>query len=214
MQGRRCKGPKGPAFWTFARRFQLMELIEQGKSREEIANEMGVTVHAVLNARTKYGVPSHRATLLSASKAAELLGYTNCRTIISIIERGVLPARKADGVWLIHPDAFEAFLIDPRYWNLWNVETVQDPRLRARLTRLREDVDVVNSVQAADLKCCTKATIQRWVREGRLKPITVFPGQGRHGHLFRRADVIAFEPPPVGCLPGQNPRLSWKVRTA
>lgn len=207
-------GKCGPPFWTTGRRFQLMEMIEQGMTSEEIAKAFGVTVFALNNARTKYGVPSHRDTLISASRAAEMIGMSNPRSVTPWIRGGYLPARRTACTWWIHPDDFEAFLEDPRYWNLWDVALVKDPTRRARLTAMRDAADLVTTAQAAEIKCCTIGTVQRWVREGRLRPVSACKGQGRLGHFFRRADVLAMELPPLGAQRGVNPRTTWKASAA
>jgi len=204
----------GPAFWTRGRRFQLMEMIEQGKTLPEIASAMNVTVYAITNARTKYRLPSHRDTLLSASKVASLLGKSNPRSVTPLIRRGVLPATWIGRRWMIHPDHLEAFLADERYWNLWDPSEMPDPRRRARFVAMRASAGVLTTAQVAELRCCTVSTVQRWVRDGWLRPITVNKGQGRFGHLFRRADVLALEPLPIGGQCRDDARTSWKRSVA
>lgn len=57
---------------------------------------------------------------------------------------------------------------------------------------MRDDLDLVDAKEAADLANVTRRTISRWAESGRLP--TAMEARGREGkvavRLFRRADVL------------------------
>lgn len=59
--------------WTPARRWKLMTLIERGLSDEQAAAKLGVSRHAIVLARKRYGIKSALQVNYSARDVAALL---------------------------------------------------------------------------------------------------------------------------------------------
>lgn len=178
-----------PTVWTASRVFQLMTLVEHGRSDDQIANRLGSTVHAVRQARHKHGIPPVTATAHTCASAGRLMGL--CEKIIrSWILNGWLEAKRlrlrrgGNRQWMITEYALYSFLERTEHWHRWHPERITDPDLRDWATSMRAGVQFLTLTEAARIACVQPKTVSDWIRKGWL------PALRNGNHTVRESDLL------------------------
>lgn len=160
--------------WPLSRRFEVMTLIERGKSSAQIAKALGTTENAIQLMRMRYQMETTKATRLTARQVAERMGVRCPKTVTKWIEAGLLKGKKGykqgpHRVWLVEPLHLYDFISDESTWHVWEVERIADPRLRAHAQEVRGDIRFLTPREVAWEFYVEHAAINNWIRKGKLK---------------------------------------------
>jgi hypothetical protein len=160
-------------FWTPARLFELMGMMEEGYTDEQIGRRFGRSAQAVQLARKRYSIPGRSHLFMSARQVADALGIGCSKTVQRWIDLGMLPARKVPWqgkkgfMWGIRRSALESFLRNPRTRHLWDRDAITDPSLRA-IADEDPGVRYLTLTEVAERYFVEPMTVLNWVRRGQL----------------------------------------------
>lgn len=130
--------------WRHDEIARLDVLVSEGYDAPAIGRMLGRTAAGVCVAARRYlgGLQAHRslsgAEVYTIRSAADLIGRS-AKVIMRLVDRGVIESKRTEKRWFgakgrerfITAEALITFLDNPRYWMLWNPETITDPDLRA-----------------------------------------------------------------------------------
>jgi hypothetical protein len=171
--------PRGKAhrrFWTPARLFELLGLMEQGLTDRQIARHFGKSVDAITLARKRYRLPSRRSLFLSAQDVAQMMGIGCAKTVVRWIDLGFLKAKKvrysgpAGYIWSIRRSALEEFICDPRTRHVWDCSRITDPDLKA-LANEQPEVRYLTPSEVADRFYVSTPAVNNWIWAGILPAV-------------------------------------------
>lgn len=190
----RCRGKLR---WTRQRRFQLICLIDEGKSEAEIAELLGTTPTAVRLARKRYHIDPVRAHSLSATDVMRIMGTSDAKVVTKWISRGYLEGRRIRKMgpyanWQIRRDAIYAFLEDEQTWHLWQTGRIADPMVRRYAEKVRGDVRFLTPGEVAERMCVAINTVNQWIHKGYL------PARRWGNWWIDERDLERFELPKIG----------------
>lgn len=159
--------------WPMARRWQVMTMIERGKSSEQIAKAMGTTTASILLMRKRYHLEPAKAALLTARKVAAMMGVGCAKTVTKWIRAGFLKGihgyyQGPSRVWLINPLDLHNFLADEATWHVWQVDRIVDPALRAYARKVRGNVRFLTPREVGYEFYVEHAAINSWIHRGKI----------------------------------------------
>jgi hypothetical protein len=159
--------------WTWAMRFRLEDLVERGKTADQIAKALGVTRTAVIIAQKRYGLQNVQDASLSAREIAELMGIGCAKTVTKWIDRGFLRGRRLrysrdlhHQPWFVRREWLDAFLADERAWHLWTPGRITDAALRCHADQVRGDVRFLTPREFAEMAFVQHSTVNQWIHKG------------------------------------------------
>lgn len=200
-------GPNNPRcggrFWTAARRWELMSMIERGWTDERIGRALGVSANAASCARKRYALPSRSRSLLSALDVARRLGISCSKGVVRWIDQGWLKATNGPGrgrhrVHLVREDDLMTFLEDREHWHRWDPTRIPDKALREWATELQAGVWFLSVTEVAARMCVQPNTVSGWIRRGLL------PAMRNGNYVVRESDLARFRLPQIGGHRGQR----------
>jgi hypothetical protein len=164
----RCQSRR---FWTKARLFRLMGLLEQGRSDVEIGKVLGCSSNAVNLARKRHGIKPRRLQRLTARAVARTMGVACAKTVAHWIHDGFLPAHRVHGfagrpMWHVDHDALWDFIADERTWHLWTPERITDTGLRRHAEQVRGEVRFLTPREFAEMAFVQHSTVNQWIHKG------------------------------------------------
>lgn len=113
-------------------------------SEEEIGARLGRTrdaIHLRWTRDLRLTAPTKNPDWLPAIQVADLLGQKCAKSIVRLIQEGLLSARMAPtdtDIYLIHREEIKRFAVNPENWIYFRPERVTDPYLRSLISRRKE----------------------------------------------------------------------------
>lgn len=178
-------------------------------SLAEIGVRLGRSANAVKIKQVRLGWPSaskqwHEFT---AHQVGEIMRKCG-KTIVALIDLGILPGRVLPGgrnIHVVDVRAFERWLINPANWIYFDHRRIRDGRLRRliELAKSRWPDRWLTTRQAAEIIGCNHHDVNRWIRAGKIP--------ARHWANWRVLESVAR----VTRIPkgkGQGHDLHWSAR--
>lgn len=168
----RTKEPR----WTAQEEHRLVEMVEQHHSFSAIGRTLNRSVGAVRIRAVRLNVSHLFAGIGKPINSMALVLGVDSKTVTWWVNRGYLKAhdagteRRSRGRQrIIEWDDLEAFLENEEHWCLWEPERIKDAGLRAWTREMRAGITFLTIGQAAERLCVTHFTVNRAIREGRLR---------------------------------------------
>lgn len=183
--------PKTYNHWTPPRRWQLMEMLEDGMTDYEIADHFGVTQPAIKHVRDRFGLRPTSRIHYSAIRAADLLGVSHS-LVIAWIDEGLLHAERGVQRWVRQQwrisfmDLVE-FLENPDNDHLWEPDVVD--RMFIQQAERRAKVRFLTIDEVGVRYGRSRGAVWNWIHRGWL------PAVKRGRLLVRESDLDGFVPP-------------------
>lgn len=183
-EGQAPKTPRQPwRTWSTKEIDQLINLVEQGYSYEQIARRMKRTEVSIKLKAKRLGIhiTTTNATL-SARDVAAQLGIGCGKTVSLWIRRGWLKAKNAGApprvLWRISWEDLTSFMENPAHWVAWRPERIPDLALREWAQELRANEErLLTHTEVATRVGVGRNTVGTWLYEGELPYV-------RYGNRF------------------------------
>lgn len=183
--------------WPPEQEQQLIDLVEQGYSYDELARRFARTREAIVLKCRRLGIriTTTRATL-SAGDVAVVLGKRCGKSVSRWIRLGWLTARNAGTrtcpLWRVSWDALTTFLEQPAYWLAWDPARITDAPLREWAMELRaHEPRYLTQGQVARRYHVTVEAVSQWLDKGWLPTHRA----GRQNRLVAESDLVGWVPP-------------------
>jgi hypothetical protein len=191
--------------WSDADVSAISVHLENGRSDEWIAKQLGATATAIRLVRKRRGLQSRTALLYSAQRVARLMGVSCAKTVARWIEEGYLRGRRGqrrgpNRQWYVTEDALLAFIADPAHWHRWEPGRITDEDTRAWATEIRAGVRFLTPGEVAERCFVGVGAVNDWIHKGLLPAV-------KWGNWWvRERDLEGFVPP------GQRSRKGRALR--
>jgi DNA-binding Lrp family transcriptional regulator len=175
---------------------RLAEMMDAHRSYAEIAAALGRTETAVRLRRKRRGMPAlSKAGGMTINRVALLLGIPCAKTVTWWAHSGWLPAHdigmRVHSGWVrvVEMDDLLAFLEEPKYWHLWQVDRIKDTGIREWALEMRAGVRFLTTGEVGErLGLCAGAVHDR-IQRGLMKAV-----KRGFNWLVREEDAVYVEP--------------------